>query len=93
MIQHGAAADPRKAGTLPGAAGPEGDMGASFCAPHFGLCANKSESSIMRGKNNSKIGNVARSVTEVAHGDVRAGTCKDTAVEGRDSPALWLLLG
>lgn len=63
-------------------------MGASCCVPCFSLCANKSESSIKRGKNNSRIGNVAWSVTKVAHEVTGTGICKDTAVDGRDSPVL-----
>lgn len=43
----------------------------------------------MRGKSNSRIGNVALSETEVAQEAMGAGTCKDMAVEGRDKPALW----
>lgn len=93
MIQHGAAADPQRTQTLPEALGPEGGMGPSSCVLYFSLCANKSESSIMKEKNNAGIGNVAWSVTKVIQRATRAGICKDTAVEGRNSPALWLLPG
>lgn len=85
--------DLQRTETLPEALGPEGDMGPSSCVLFFSLCANKSESSIMRGENKGGIGNVAWSVTKVVHRATGAGICKHTAVEGRDSSALWLLPG